>query len=665
MDFKLHNKAIIKTNNKSIEVYNQVNNPILECLSKLKSYNNFISIKTYNDIDNNSLEKPISLKTTNIYYQSNIEDGELFSKSETIINTNSLNDNYLTEIGYSDGNILNPTFYNTFILTNEENPNGLYIKDSEEISIEIYMYLYINENNFLTLGKNKFIEFLLGAGLNEIYYCKGSNYSSNENIYRELPENNQIYPCNIDIHLEENNLTINLNSDISTGEINEILFISSNSVFARYNTKEIKPTIQTSIEIQPKTNYILDIKEDIKNINSIKNLDNSSLENEYYVSNYANNFGDKISTPFNKMFDNNTKRFLSKDGDKIFFLIDENIYGYSNKDFSIKSLNTNTIKAEYIIKLISFDDYIFIITKLEPYILCYKIINNAAILINNNLTNNNNINLIANSRNVDIVLSKNNIFMLGFISDEGKGYTIYFSLQNDMFIYNDIKISDYNFPYLVAVHKNNFCDAQIIYLQAGETSLDSRIVYHYPDKTESDVYSALAYNFTNNTKNIYAKNRAIIVEKINTNNLLIYYLPQVYKYELDLFSSETISYISQDGKYLIQKLNNNEYNIYNLIGYDTPELFINNLPAEINKNEIVDFEFLKDSLLIFLNNNKNPIVAYNLNLNKTQIENVTSNTSTYKVEMEKYDKLGLNNEGVVVTITTNITLWFFQIKYIN
>ena len=67
MDFKLHNKAIIKTNNKSIEVYNQVNNPILECLSKLKSYNNFISIKTYNDIDNNSLEKPISLKTTNIY----------------------------------------------------------------------------------------------------------------------------------------------------------------------------------------------------------------------------------------------------------------------------------------------------------------------------------------------------------------------------------------------------------------------------------------------------------------------------------------------------------------------------------------------------------------------------------------------------------------------
>jgi hypothetical protein len=33
--------------------------------------------------------------------------------------------------------------------------------------------------------------------------------------------------------------------------------------------------------------------------------------------------------------------------------------------------------------------------------------------------------------------------------------------------------------------------------------------------------------------------------------------------------------------------------------------------------------------------------------------------------MQKYDKLGLNNEGVVVKITTNITLWYFQIKYIK
>ena len=113
-------------------------------------------------------------------------------------------------------------------------------------------------------------------------------------------------------------------------------------------------------------------------------------------------------------------------------------------------------------------------------------------------------------------------------------------------------------------------------------------------------------------------------------------------------------YISTNLNYLIQKINDSEYHIYNLIGYDNPEEFIDGLPKEINPVDILDFEFLNDTLLIFQNKKEEPIVAYNLNLNKTQIENVTSNNSQYEIMMEKYNKLGNEKECVFATLKTEV-----------
>ena len=84
-------------------------------------------------------------------------------------------------------------------------------------------------------------------------------------------------------------------------------------------------------------------------------------------------------------------------------------------------------------------------------------------------------------------------------------------------------------------------------------------------------------------------------------------------------------------------MSNSNYQIYNLVGYNTPENFINNFPSFVDQNKILDFEFLQDTLLIFQDDTTKPILALNLKLNHTQIENVSSNEFSERlVHIENY-----------------------------
>ena len=107
----------------------------------------------------------------------------------------------------------------------------------------------------------------------------------------------------------------------------------------------------------------------------------------------------------------------------------------------------------------------------------------------------------------------------------------------------------------------------MLYLKNGETSASCRVVTHHADSTETDTYSYFAYSLLNNAKNIYSKNRAIISEKTTQPSLVIYYYPQIFEYKLPLLSNELANYLSPDLNYIIQKISDNNYQIYNLIGY--------------------------------------------------------------------------------------------------
>ena len=672
MKFKLHNKLLLKTNNSTYIFYNEMLPSIFEPLSNLKSYTNFISVGNgkKNELvhENFTLSNYLTtIKTTSKTYQSDLNNGALFSKLEFLIDTKQIKSDYITEIGLSDNNYINPKLYNYFYLIDNNNPNGIDLSNMEEIAIEIYIYLYIAEEpeNFLCCGSNPFIEYILGAGLDKIYACRGSNYCENMRINREVPNNREFFECNIDTTSDNTGFILTLNADLKSGETNEILLISSNKVFARYNLKEYKPTISETSTYLPKANYVIDLSNDIKSVLEIRNQSTNSIETNCHISKYANSFGDKVSLPFNNLFNSETQRFVSKDGDKIFFVLDDIVYGYINKNFVLNELNTVNIKIQNIKNIVSFNEYIFIISYTKPYISTFIIKNNDIEQTYNDFETLEFYESINNSRAVDFTQTKSNDFIFGLIDNSGIAYTTYFNLNENKFISTDTFKKEYNFTYLLAMYKNNFCDAKIIYLQGGESSIDSKIVTYDHNKIETDVYSSLAYLFTNNTKEIHTKGRAVIVEKNETPSLLIYYYPQIFKYELPLISNELDDYISNNVNYLIQKIKESEFHIYNLIGYDEPEEFIQGFPEEIDQSKILDFEFLSDTLLIFLNKKDTPIVAYNFNLNKTQIENVSSNENEYNISYEKYNKLGINNEGVVVNLTTKILLWFFQIKFIK
>lgn len=671
MKFSFHNKLTIKTHNKKYEFYNKILNSTLNQLSKFEKFNEYISIG--NGIPNTEIQNSfhlsnfiitIPLKEKTI--QSDISKGELFAKYEfAILNKNLINN--ITEVGLSD-NSLNPTIFNYYSLISNDNINGVFIDTNDEIVFEITIYLNVFESNnlFLTAGTNPFIEFLLGNGLGDIYICNGSNYSRSERIYREITDDKILTPCNKVASISENSLELEFNQNLNNGEIDEILFISDNRVFARRYLKDFKPVVSESITLSPSENYVIKIDDDIQNINSIIKDSNQTKEENYFVSHFANSLGDKLNLPFNNLFNSSTSRFLSKDSKNLFFILNEKVFGYKNEDFTIKELNTSNIRDEYITKIISFDQYVFIISKIHPFISTYILSNDTLEKIENNFESFENIDQLENYQQIDITHFKNNEFALGLITNNKTALTIYFKLnENNNFEITHQISNNKEFNYLLAMYKNNFCDGQIIYLKEGPSSVECRIVTHSSDKTETDIYSSLAYHLTKDATNIYCKNRAIISEKKSSPSIIIYYYPQIYEYNLPLISNEISNHISNNLNYIIQKHENNNFKIYNLIGYNNPEEFKDTLSNYVDLTKILDFEFMQDTLLIFLNDEENPIVAFNLKLNKTQIENISDKNSSYLVNLNKYNKLGKNNEIVNFSFSSMVRLWYFLIKFLK
>ena len=671
MNFSFHNQLIIKTRTKNYFYYNTILNSTLDKLSNFEKYNEYLSIGngTANQESQNIFHlsnKLLTTKLVNSSFQSDISKGNLFAKYEFIVSKNEINENYITEIGLSN-NDNNPVIYNYFSLISNDTPNGIYIQNENEIVFEVTINLTINENNttLLTSGSNPFIEFLLGNGLSNVYICKGTNYSNNERINREI-NNNQLYLCNKKTNIIDNSLEIEFEYSFNNGEIDEILFISDNRVFARKNLKEFISPTKIQNEFPSKDNYIIKIEEDIKSVSSIFNQSTQTSEQNCFVSKYANSLGDKINLPFNNLFNNETSRFLSKDGRYLFFVLNDKVYGFVNDNFSVKKLNTSEITDDNISKIISFDKFVFVISKIKPYVSTYSIEDNIIKKQNNNFENFENLEKLENYLQIDITLCKNGKFILGLICEDKTALSIYFSfdINSEFRIENQIQ-NNKEFHYLLAMYKNNFCDGQMIYLKEGESSVECRIVTHSANESETDIYSSLAYHLTKDATRIYCKNRAIVSEKSTTPSVIIYYYPQIYEYNLPLISDEINDYISEDLNYIIQKRSGNDFKIYNLVGYNTPEEFVNSFSEICNTDEILDFEFMNDSLLIFTNNKEEPIVCFNLNLNKTQIENVSNKNTNYFINYLKYNKLGTDNKPVKFLFSTRINLWFFQIKFIK
>ena len=660
--FLFHNKIEIFIGNKNYVFYNKMLPSVYSAIKNLKKFNHYISIGNGSPSEKqNNFKLTSHIKTFECeteFLQNDISNELIFVTKNLVISPHELNVSNITEIGFSDGDLDSPTIYNYFSLINTSSQNGLEIKNDDQIYIKLTIYLTIENasNSYLTLGDNKFVSFLLGEGLcDSVYVTQGNNNVDNIKIKRESPLS-QKFPCEFEFN-ENNSLTLNFSYKYLTNKTYELVFLIGNEPFARLNVQNFKNTTLETTVISPKTNYVIDLSSDIKTHLSVKNLSTGESERNTFSKHYATEFGDQISLPFNGLFSYETPRFLSKDGNKIFFVSEDTLYAYKNENYQLLKIKTGDIFLQEIYKIIAFDNFVFVIKKIEPYIEIFKIQDNCFNKINFDTGSFENITIFSKIFDIDITMSKTDIFQIAIIDNEDYlGHMLYcnFDENSNTFSVTNYQVSNYHFSYVLCMYQNNFSDSFAMFLKSGEHSNDCRIVEFYPDQTTKDTYSVLAYYYTHETKEIYAKNRAIVVEKTSSPKLWIYYYPQMYRYNLNLLETEENSYLSTNLLYLIQKDTSSNFKFYNLVGYDSPTEFTNRLPIQIDQNEIIDFEFLEDTLLVFLKNKS--IYAFNLKQTEYLIENVSSNEDLYEISYEKYNLLGDSGEQFKVSFEVTITI---------
>ncbi len=678
MKFNFHNKIEIKAENNSFVYFNQVLPSVFEPLSQFESYSAYLAVgfgtndnveQTYTLADFFA-SYPLEVDTIN----SDISKGTLFVKKNVRIDDENLSGKYITEVGITNGNSQN-IVYNYFNLIDEQSPSGIFKKTGEDLLISITTYLEISQKDYfiLTTGDNKFIEFLLGEGIDgEITSISGKNLISNDSSSYAyyVDESVTKMPCQISFDISESSLNFSIETTFSSGDLYEVCFLIGNSMFARLNICEFKPEYATTITLQPKTHYVIDVGKDIKSVESVENLTTETLESDYYIKSYANSFGAVIENPFNNLYDNNTARFVSKEGDKIIFVKDDKIALYKNENYNISEVFKDTVSYPNIVNIVLFDDVVIIFTKESPYITFLITTSSGYETYSLTSTDEFDFSVLYNMFYADATQAKNGIFIVGVIDNETHyGHAFYFERNDDEKTFNMVKyyLSEYYFSYVLAMYKNDFSDAQLMFLKEGDTRADCKIVRFYDDQEMDNVYSILAYYYTYETKEVYAKNRAVVVEKTTRPYVWLYYYPQMYRYSLPLLEdqNELDNYISTNLLYLIQKLSNSNYKIYNLVGYNDPTEFEGGFPEYLNQETFLDFEFLDDILLIFTSDSNNPIIACTLFNNNTLIENVSSNEDSYLISYNKFESEIAENNYIKITLTVEVNIWHFQNQFLS
>lgn len=667
MNIILHNRIEIFNGNKKAVFYNTMLESLLNEIVLKHSFNDYIAVGTGNDsaYSISSYKLAEHLKTYKLdceFLQDDPDKGNLYIKKSAVIEDSFLDGKLLTEAGITNSLDNNPTIFNYFSLS--ENNNEIVKQKGIPLVISIYIFLGISKSStyigLLTSGKNKFVDFLLGNGLeDEIYCARGNLLSDNSKMIEREISTGEKYPCTMNIEENENSLDITFVGNLGTGPASEVLMLVGNDPFARIFTINSNNVTLENEDFLVRSNNVVCVGENINEILTVKNNTSQINEQNYITKKYATSFGDEITLPFHNLFDNNTSRFVSKDGKMIFFVIDDKVYGYINENYQVVELNTSAVTVQNIVNIIALNNFLFIISKNQPYIFAYKLNNNTFSPCEMDFSNFDKSEIISNIFKCDISYSSSDKLMFAVIDkDNYYGWTFYFDydLANNQFIFDSYLCSEYRFNFVLSMIKSNYNEAISIFLKGDEQSYLCKIVYHYADKSIQDLYTTLAYYLTYDTKEIYTYDRAIIVEQLSSPKIWIYLYPEINKVDLEISGTENEDYISSNLKYLAQKFDDGSYKFYNLIGYESFEELESNILSNIDRSKILDFVFLNDLLLIFLNDENKKIIAFSLLESKSCIEKVSSNNDSYNITFSKFNVVGDNNNQVIANFMLRMFL---------
>ncbi len=671
MNIKLHNKFEIILGESSYTFFNTMTHKVFEnIMDGLKPY------ATYFAFGNGTGQVDyLSSKLSNYVasYPSELEElqcdpskGELYVKRVVSLDEDTAEGLSFCEIGITASAENNPDVCNHIQIVDSDGDVCNIVKEQGQsllIRVTIYLSLQEDSNAYLIAGENRLIKAILGEGsitAPAFTAMRGYNLQPNVCLKRNVPREGEEYTCSFTASANaDGNPQLQIDFDLDTGITPEVVVLMDKTPIARINLLEYKECIQQENIVSSQSNNTIDCGEYIKEVVSLADLE-QNLQTDYIYKSYASDFTDYIASPFDADIDATTPRWVSRDGDKLAFVSGSTLYIYANDNYMLSRL-TVSVPTQDLADIIMFKNYLFAVYSASPYLRVYTLSDSTYSLASTNFDAYNSYGAEYSWQDFRIIeTTKSGEFIIGILNTTER-VPLICNAKFENNIFSITSVASTVCPtavYMYDIYKNSFCDSIIVFITDNYASSTStyRLVSYYADGTTDVGYSLVANYLLTDTVSLESKSRAVIAKKSVSPYIWLFYYPTVYRYSISL-TEGVKNWISTDLMYLIQYYENEDeapYKIYSLTNYNNPQEFTNGFPSDLDISTIVDFEFLKDTLLIFTNSG---VKALNLKLTNALIENVALADTDYTVTTKKYNLLGTNyTEGVSGKLTVEFEL---------
>ena len=675
MEIKLHNKYEVFYKNKKYTAYNTMLNTVFDKIKELEPYNGYFAFGTGSTATTSSTTKLASYVASYANTTEELKANPLYEMK--VVKSKTFGENEATgltfcEMGIAASSESNPTIYNRVILM-DENDNVVSItkEAGEEMLVRLTIYLETTTTSggaqFIA-GNNKLIAQILGEDeltSKILTFKKGKNLMPNEIVYRDGVNSNTTYSADRLTYYTNNldGVVIKYTCDYGTGPLYESVVLADNTPVIRFNALGVKEKTSTTKNATKEDNNCVLVGNLVHSVTEVSSTADGTILNGV-ASSYATSFGDYIVSPFNYPFDNTTPRFVSKDGSVLAFALNSNYYFYKNDSLRILPIDASNFSASNISNILIAGNYVLSQLSVSPYIEMYKINNMALekLVINtDSLSGSADFNLTS----LDFTITSSGSFRICGIAQNGIGKCYIGTESSGTLTISSVVASTIEPEKVVANFANNFCDSTVFFMSTdatvnGVSGLSYVQMVTPAGQLSTDAYvHSMARDVLTNSTGTFGTNRVVYSTRATTyGGSLInsYFFPENERYNIP-YDSETDIWVSHDFNYCIKKFTGNVFKIYANMGYNTLTEFTDNLFSSLDCSTILDFEFLKDTLLIFTSDATNKILAINLNQDLCVIEGLTSNDpENVTVTYLKYNPLGaISSEQVEARLTLTIT----------
>lgn len=673
---KIFNEVSVLSDNKEIyKTHNTITNLGLKAISELSKYGEYLLVGTSQTIQLSNVSELLCFHSA---YQTYISDYNFDSKKGDlyVVKTAEIKSNTsfnIGEMGLSYKDFSNHIINYITVKNDDNEPSFIPVLAEKPIYVSIKIIFQLDEDYvFFTGGDNIFVKGMFGLvdiNKDNLYFLRGGNLQKNSvAVDCPLPLNSSegklplSININVDFNIEKPYVEFDfMSSDINIqnkNEIYELIILYQEQPVARIdfstrNIKSIEKTYTSSILGE------IDLEYKVEQLQSvIRTEDNTIMENISINKNFVNGFGFGVEKAFEENITVNTPRYISLDGKKIAFLIDDKLHVFENLDFTLKKLNTNAfIMRNDIEDIIIQDKYIVILSlNNSAFMDVYEFDN--GVLRKLSVDNTGLVEVIGEVllHKIDVAINGDEI-RLGISQGENKnGYVIkYLKNAEGGFSYSScVDIGLYGIELVIALSKCEFNEkSQIVFVcDYYEGEKYYKTINYCGDTLISTISQNVGGALRSYTVSCIKKSQAVICRKQILNDICLF-LDGFKRFNLLNSGIKNIAFDSQM-RNVFYSLTNGEIKFKSMMNYEGFVDITQKFPTyAIALQNIQAVEFLYDSALIFANSEKGKVFLIQTPRQKTTIGNLEEQKE-YSVKMRIYDNPGASGEYDI--FKTKITL---------